>query len=92
MSSEFLESKRRKKRLKPFNVVALDKDRQELEERRIREAYDRTKFSRYYLIEECNSFMDELDHGDCPYCLGLGDIGPNEGVTCPVCDGTGKAY
>lgn len=42
MSSKYIESKRRKKRFKPFNVVALDKDRQQLEERRIKEAYQHT--------------------------------------------------
>ena len=44
MSSEYLDSRRRKrakKGFRPFNIVPLTKERADLEERRIREAYDR---------------------------------------------------
>jgi len=45
MSSSLLESKRHRRpkkiRYAPFNVVALTVERQVLEEKRIREAYDR---------------------------------------------------
>jgi hypothetical protein len=42
MSSEYLDSKRRRKgKFEPFNVVPLTKERGNLEERKIREAYER---------------------------------------------------
>lgn len=42
MSAEYLESKRRKKKkFSPSSIVPLTKEREQIEEKRIREAYDR---------------------------------------------------